>query len=339
MPRHPSRRLATLAALALLPACSVAAPSGGPAPGAPPYRIYTSAGRPLAGVGELVDSLASVDFVFFGEQHDDAEAHRLEEALLEELARRGRPVVVAMEMFERDVQPELDSYLARRREEAGLVEATRAWPNYPTDYRPLVEIARREHWPVIASNAPRRFATAISLAGIGALSILDPGNRPLVAAEVQCPRDEYYHLFVEALQDHPAGEGAVDPEREATLARYYEAQCLKDETMAESIARARPAGALLVHFNGAFHTDRRLGIVPRLERRLPGARIAVLSAIPARDPRQKPEDGGVADYMVMTRELSPLRPRRAGKREGEHAPLTGKLGPGAAAGGLDGLAD
>jgi uncharacterized iron-regulated protein len=243
-----------------------------------------------------VDSLAAVDFVFFGEQHDDAEAHRLEAALLEELARRGRPVVVGMEMFERDVQPVLDAYLAGRSAEAGLTQATRAWENYPTDYRPLVEIARREGWPVIATNAPRRFATAISLAGIGALSIVSPENRPLLAAEVQCPRDDYYRRFVEALQEHPSGETGANPEREATLGRYYEAQCLKDETMAESVARARPPGAILVHFNGAFHSDRRLGIVPRLLRRVPGAKIAVISAIPGR----RPPEERVGDFVIIT---------------------------------------
>ena len=90
---------------------------------------------------------------------------------------------------------------------------------------------------------------------------------------------------------------------EAVLQRYYEAQCLKDETMAESIAGARPPGALVVHFNGAFHTDRALGIVPRLKRRVPGARIAVLSAIPARDPRRLEREHRVADYVVLTRKF------------------------------------
>jgi hypothetical protein len=38
----------------------------------------------------------------------------------------------------------------------------RAWPNYATDYRPLLELARREGLAVVAANAPRRY---VSLAG------------------------------------------------------------------------------------------------------------------------------------------------------------------------------
>ena len=295
-----SRCLLALAALALLPGCSLASPSTGPAPGAPPFRIHGPNGA-LGGVAALADSLARVDFVFFGEQHDDAEAHRVQAALLEELARRGRPVIVGMEMFERDVQPALDAYLAGRSTETQLSAATRPWPNYATDYRPLVETAKGAGWPVLATNAPRHYAAAISAGGIGALSIVDPANRGLLAAEVHCPRDEYYRRFVEALQGHPAGDAGADPGREAVLVRYYEAQCLKDETMAESLARARREGALVVHFNGAFHTDRSLGIVPRLQRRVPGARIAVLSAIPVRDPRRITDRERVADFVVLTR--------------------------------------
>ena len=289
-----------MAALALLPGCALGPSASGPAPGAPAFRMYGPDGA-LDGIAALADSLAGVDFLFFGEQHDDAEAHRVEAALLEELVRRDRPVVVAMEMFERDVQPALDAYLAGRSAEADFLRTARAWPNYAADYRPLVEIARREGWPVVASNAPRHYATAISAAGLGALSIVDPANRHLLAADLDCPRDEYYRRFVDAIQGHPTGGTGPDPQREATLARYYEAQCLKDETMAESVARATREGALVVHFNGAFHTDRSLGIVPRLKRRLPGARVMVLSAIPVRDPRRITPAERVADYVVLTR--------------------------------------
>jgi uncharacterized iron-regulated protein len=304
MPKHrPDRARRWLAAvIALLPACATLSPTAGSAAsGAPPFRVYGPDGAPLSGIPELVDRLAGVDVLFFGEQHDDAEAHRVEEALLAELARRDRPVVVGMEMFERDVQPALDAHLAGRSEEAGFVEATRAWSNYRSDYRPLVEVARREGWPVIASNAPRHFATAVSLAGLGALSIVDPAHRSQLAAEIECPRDDYYRRFVAELQGHPTVEGGADPGREATLVRYYEAQCLKDETMAESVAAAWSAGALLVHFNGAFHTDHGLGILPRLKRRLPAAKVAVLSARPVRDPRRLAAEDRVADYVVLTR--------------------------------------
>ncbi|MBL8753028.1 MAG: ChaN family lipoprotein, partial [Planctomycetes bacterium] len=58
---------------------------------------------------ELVEALAQVDVVFLGETHVDDTTHQVELRVLQEmLHRRQGRVVLAMEMFERDVQPVLD---------------------------------------------------------------------------------------------------------------------------------------------------------------------------------------------------------------------------------------
>ena len=62
--------------------------------------------------------------------------------------------------------------------------------------------------------------------------------------------------------------------------RMYFAQCLKDETMAESIARAWQPGRLVVHYNGSFHSDFRRGTAARVRRRLPDAKTSVLTVVP-----------------------------------------------------------
>ena len=88
--------------------------------------------------------------------------HRLELSLVEGLVRRRVPIVIAMEMFERDVQPVLDQYLAGTITEEQFLKDSRPWPRYATDYRPIVEFARAHHLPVIASNVPRHIATDVS---------------------------------------------------------------------------------------------------------------------------------------------------------------------------------
>ncbi|HEY7546553.1 MAG TPA: ChaN family lipoprotein, partial [Blastocatellia bacterium] len=63
------------------------------------------------------------------------------------------------------------------------------------------------------------------------------------------------------------------------------AQCVKDDTMAESVAAAGTAEPrpLIVHFNGAFHSDYRLGTAARAKKRLPKSRIQVVSIVPVDD--------------------------------------------------------
>ena len=58
------------------------------------------------------------------------------------------------------------------------------------------------------------------------------------------------------------------------LYSIYQAQCIKDDTMAESIARLRAAdpARLVLHATGSFHCDYRLGTVLRvIARRSPPA--------------------------------------------------------------------
>ena len=64
-------------------------------------------------------------------------------------------------MFERDVQPVLDEYLAGLVREGDLLQDARPWANYRDDYRVLVEFAKEVGLPVIAANAPRRYVGAV----------------------------------------------------------------------------------------------------------------------------------------------------------------------------------
>jgi uncharacterized iron-regulated protein len=208
----------------------------------------------------------------------------MELALLQAIARRRSNVVLALEMFERDVQPILNQYLAGAISEETFLKGSRPWPNYAADYRPLVEFARARGWPVVAGNVPRRLASAVSNKGLAAVTQLGDSTRAWAAAEFRCPKDDYFRRFGVAMGEHPMGSGPPPSAAEmaAMTERFYEAQCVKDETMAESIARARrdPSAPLVIHYNGDFHSDFGEGTAERTRRELPGSKIVIVSAIP-----------------------------------------------------------
>ena len=60
---------------------------------------------------EFFETLMNYGLIFAGEKHDSRLAHEAELALLEELFRRDSLLVLALEMFERDVQDVVDAYL------------------------------------------------------------------------------------------------------------------------------------------------------------------------------------------------------------------------------------
>ena len=276
-----------------------------------PHRVYDTAQGRFADFETMGVDLAKADVIFVGEQHDDPNTHRLELAVLEALARRGRPVVVSLEMFERDVQEPLEHFLMGHMEEAEFLKQSRPWPRYVTDYKPLVDFAIAREWAVVAANVPRRIASEVAKGGLEVLANKPQEERALFAADLQCPiGDEYYKRFAQAMGNHPAeGAGAASVEAQRTTERYYASQCVKDETMAESISRSFAASRTgdrppaIVHFNGAFHSDFNLGTALRVKRRLPNARIAIVSIKPVKDLDNlsiSAEDKRVANYVVYT---------------------------------------
>lgn len=279
-----------------------------------PHRVYKSGKKRFADFESMLAEVAQRDLVFLGEQHDDPGTHRLERAALEGIGRRRAKVVLSLEMFERDAQAKLDDYLAGRTDEADFLKTSRPWPKYATDYRPLVELAKAKGWPVIAANVPRRLASLVGRKGLTGVDSLPAADRALIATQLQCPQDKYFERFKATMGDMSGhGQKITKEEAAAMVRRFYDAQCVKDETMGEAIAsaRAKYPDAVIVHVNGAFHSDFGMGTVDRAERRLPSARSAVLSFVPVEnldtaDGRKIRKQG---DFIVFT--LKPPAPPKA----------------------------
>jgi len=267
-----------------------------------PQRVYDARRATFTDFEIMTADLARADVVLIGEQHDDPNTHRLELAVLEALARRNVAVTLSLEMFERDVQGSVDTYMSGSSVEDEFLKQSRPWPRYATDYRPLVEFARQRRWPVVAANVPRRIAADVAKLGKPAVDSLNTTERSFAAADLQCPHDTYFDRFAEEMGGHQSGSSADN-----TTERYYWAQCVKDETMAESIASAyaklegRPG--VVVHITGSFHSDYGEGTGARVRRRLAGRRVATVSMMPVENLdalAPQPLDLRRADYLVYT---------------------------------------
>lgn len=240
---------------------------------ATPTHLVSTANDTIVTVAEAADALAAADVVVLGEMHGTRALHELHLELIRELhERRGRDLVIAMEMFERDVQSKLLMYLSGDLDEGRFREDARPWPDYVRDYRPVVQFAKRNGIIVLAANAPRSLAAKVAREGLAAVQ-----GDPNVARTVSAPEDDYWEAFLVAMKGHPG----VSAE---SMQRMYQAQCLKDDTMAESIVdhvqRQRGTGRrpLVVLICGHMHSDYRRGTVARILSRWPGCDARVLSA-------------------------------------------------------------
>ena len=264
------------------------------------FRVYRGDGRP-ASVAAIVDQMEITSVMFVGEQHDDTIGHRVEALLLSEGQRRWatRPIVLSLEMFERDVQGVVDEYVGGVISEPNFLAAARPWPEYRTAYRPMLELARTKKLRVVAANAPRRYVNLVSRDGMGALSRLTPeALRSLPPLPLPEPSAAYRARF-DSVTSRSVDHDGMPP-------HAFDGQWLWDLGMGSSVAAALAAepDALVLHYSGAFHVERRLGTVEALQHYRPGASALVVTVLAVRDPADfdPGKHAGLADFVILTRD-------------------------------------
>ncbi len=242
------------------------------------YSIFSLKLNRTITLDELASELVNYDIIFFGEYHDNQIHHKLEAKLLEKLIKLkpGR-IAVSMEMFETDVSDIMDAYLDGRLSEKEMITKTRAWPNYLSDYKPVVDIVKVNNLDFISANIPRRIASARRKHGYDFKSFLSPSDTVYVPKNQFVFENEYKELFTEmmkmSMSTHPAMSGLPQG--------FYEAQCIKDDAMAEQISNFKNSNKnkIVIHYNGDFHSRYGLGTANRVKKLTDNAKIAVIAPV------------------------------------------------------------
>lgn len=295
--------LAACALFLAVPAAAGASAVTGSRPGQLPI-MDAETGQVLTSQ-ELAARETDTDVLFMGEFHDNASIHETEAALLQDLYKQKQgKLALSLEMAERDTQPVLDSYLAGKIREDEYLAAGRPWPNYRDAYRPMVTFARTQKIPVIAANIPRKAAAVY--AHTGSLREAEETWGSYMPQTVYPGSLAYERAFTGTMMRL---RGQAMPISQDTIPRLFAAQCLKDNTMAESIDRYARAhgGHLVFHVTGAAHCEGWLGTVEQLHQRNPGLTIRVIMAVrydPSRLSRSEAaalyRDKG--DYLILVPE-------------------------------------
>ncbi|MCB2408477.1 ChaN family lipoprotein [Hymenobacter lucidus] len=263
----------------------------------PAYRLFTGAGKP-AGYDKMLKELAAADVVFFGEQHNDPIGHWLELQLTKDLLRlKQGQLVLGLEMFERDVQPLVDAYATGELDDKAFEEQSRPWPNYATDYKPLLQLARQQKFRVVGTNVPRRYASQVAKGSLAALETIPAAEKAWL---VPLPLTVDYEL---PGYKNMAKMFGGDAAHAAGVQNIIQAQALKDATMAYFLHQARPAGHLLLHLNGSYHSDNHDGILAYLRQLNPGLKVRTISTVTqAQLSRLDKEHEQKADFVLVVPE-------------------------------------
>jgi len=230
----------------VLAGCGAAAPAPSDATDADaaPRIVEVATGATIE-FDALVDRLADARIVYVGERHDRAEDHAMQRRILEALYARDPDLAVGFEMFQRPYQSALDAYVAGELEEAAMLEQTEWDDRWGFDfamYAPLIRLGRDRGVPLVALNARSEVTRAIAREGLDALEPADREALPELDRGVAAHRAR----VADALRAH-------HPVDDEALERFYTAQLVWDETMAETVA-AR--GGRMVVFAGVMHVAR-----------------------------------------------------------------------------------
>ena len=252
-----------------------------------PYTIYNAKGKEIS-YSKMMATLSKQDIILFGELHNSALAHWLQVEVTKELATK-RALQLGAEMLEADDQNAVNLYLSDSIDQKGLDTLARLWPNYTTDYAPLVNYAKENKLEFIATNIPRRYARLVNKGGFEALDTLPAIEKSYVAPlpiafDAELPT---YKSILEMMGEHGTPS-------------LVKAQASKDATMAHFILINYKTGKLFIHYNGAFHSDYYEGIGWYLKRQSPTLNYSTISTVTQADiTKLNAEHIGKADFILV----------------------------------------
>ena len=258
----------------------------------PAYLLYTKDGKKVE-YKTMLKQLKDADIIFFGELHNNPISHWLQFELSKDLIiANDTNIIFGAEMFEADNQLIINEYLAGLISKNKFEAECRLWPNYKTDYKPLMDLAKTAQVPFIATNIPRRYASVVYKKGFEGLEDLsDKAKQYIAPLPIQYdPEQDAYKSMLSMGDKMPAHMTENLPK----------AQAIKDATMAHFIAENLEKNHTFIHFEGAYHSDKYQGIIYYLNQYKPKLNIVSITTVNSKDVFNiSDKEKALADFIIV----------------------------------------
>ena len=291
---------------------------------------------------ELAARLDEVKVVFVGESHTDLAFHQVQLQVIRELHKRGRTVLIGLEMFPYRAQPALDAWNTGGQTEQAFLDASHWYLNWGYNwayYREIFLYARDHGIKLHGINTPREVVAAVRKKGFKDLTAEEAAAIP---AGIDTGSPEHRRVVKAMFSED---EGQLHTMSDQVFESMYAAQCTWDATMGfnavQALRRSGRPRDIMVVLIGSGHVAYGLGIQRQASHWFEG-RMASVVPVHVADLKGKDTaavQASFADFLWgLPREEEPLYPSvgmsTRGGRGGE--PLTvievPKDSPAAAAG-------
>ncbi len=242
---------------------------------------------------EVVKAAEGRRFVFVGEEHDNPDAHRWQESVIEALHQAGRDVVIGLEMYQRPKQAYLDNWILKRySEEQFLTESD--WKGQwglPFElYQPIFDYAKQNGIRIAALNVPRDWVRIVSRTGFDSL----PDDVKAQLPKLYLDDADHKKIFQALIgEGHPGG----------SMDAMYRGQVLWDEAMADSALayfehRYTTPRTVMVILAGNGHVMYRRGINFRIKRRTGEDGVTLVTVSIKKPESHTMVSAGIADFVI-----------------------------------------
>jgi uncharacterized iron-regulated protein len=261
----------------------------------PSSLVFSTLEQKYQDESAVLQQFAQANVVYLGEVHDRLEDHQVQLQIIRALHQQHPKMAIAMEMFQRPAQPLLNQYLEGQISETDLVARSQyeqRWGYAWEFYAPILRFAKQHRLPVIALNTPTEVTRKVARQGLEGLSVAERQWIPPQSAIVLGPQSSAQRMQKIYAESHQ-GKG-----QSGGFERFFLAQVLWDETMAERIAawvQENPDG-LVVVLAGQGHIAYGEGIPNRVERRLQGLKDFAQFSVLLNATENKTERA-IADYL------------------------------------------
>ena len=145
------------------------------------YQLFDTNGKETQ-YSKLLEAAKDADIILFGELHDNPIDHWMEQEVTKDLYTLKKDnLILSAEMFEADDQITVDEYLSGSVTEKTFKEEAKIWTNYPSDYKPLLDFAKKNKLRFVAANIPRRYANMVYTRGLEKLDSIDVDAKRWIA--------------------------------------------------------------------------------------------------------------------------------------------------------------
>lgn len=217
-------------------------------------KIFNTNNNKESAFDEMINDLKQKRIVMIGESHTNQLHHDVQFEVIKGLVESGKPVVLALEMFNPGQNDALALWSSGKTDPDTFLEQTdflTTWSHNYRYYKPIFDYCREKQIPIYGTNVERKYASKINLGGLSSLTDEDLQILPYIdTANVE------HKFLINVMMD------GMDASMPKQFVNMYAAQCLWDAAMGEGAIEAakKHPEATIVILAGSGHVVYNLGI-------------------------------------------------------------------------------